>query len=321
MLTINEEEARLYLTPGPLVEALEQAFRQDYLETVISFRRIHLDLPSGITFLAMPSYDTTGKRFGIKLASVAEGTTNGDRVQADYVLFDSETREICAIIAANHLTDLRTAAMSAIATKLMSRPNAGTLGIFGTGRQATAHIRLLSEVIDFRTILICGSTHLHSENFVRNLENLGHSSPIVPVDARECAMRSDVICTCTTASQPLFDGSLVRPGTHLNLVGAYRPDTREVDDQTIKRAHVVVETYDGVLAEAGDILIPIANRIITRQHIQADLHEVLSGKKPGRTNASEITLFKSVGHAYEDLIAATLLYEAVRKSASVRRGN
>lgn len=109
------------------------------------------------------------------------------------------------------------------------------------------------------------------------------------------------------ARTPLFDGHLLRSGTHLNLVGAFQPEAREVDDTTIERSRVVVDTYDGALAEAGDLLIPMAKRLITRAHIIADLHELVTGKKRGRTSREEITVFKSVGCALEDLVTAELL--------------
>lgn len=128
-------------------------------------------------------------------------------------------------------------------------------------------------------------------------------------DAQTVAGESDVICTCTTAREPLFDGNWLRPGTHLNLVGAFQPETREVDDTTIKRARVVVDTYEGALSGAGDLLIPIKNGSIERSHIVADLHEIASGKKLGRINPDQITLFKSVGCALEDLVTAHLVYQ------------
>jgi ornithine cyclodeaminase/alanine dehydrogenase-like protein (mu-crystallin family) len=135
-----------------------------------------------------------------------------------------------------------------------------------------------------------------------------HSMKIEAVDAETCARESDVLCTCTTSGVPLFDGWWVRPGTHLNLVGAFQPETREVDDETVKRARVVVDTYDGALAEAGDLLIPLKNGAIHRDHVVADLHEIASGKKQGRTSHEDITLFKSVGCALEDLVTAQLIY-------------
>ena len=130
-------------------------------------------------------------------------------------------------------------------------------------------------------------------------------------NAETVAQESDVICTCTTAPTPVFNGNWLRPGTHLNLVGAFQPETREVDNITVKRARVVVDTYDGALQEAGDLLIPIKNGTIERSHIIADLHEIASGKKAARTSVESITLFKSVGCALEDLVTAQLIYRHV----------
>jgi ornithine cyclodeaminase/alanine dehydrogenase-like protein (mu-crystallin family) len=139
------------------------------------------------------------------------------------------------------------------------------------------------------------------------------------VDAETCARESDVLCACTTSSEPLFDGRWLRPGAHLNLVGAFQPHAREVDDETVRRARVVVDTWEGALAEAGDVLIPMKNGVIDRGHILADLHEVASAKKKVRTSAADITLFKSVGCALEDLVTAKLIFhhrgtESRRKS-------
>ena len=133
---------------------------------------------------------------------------------------------------------------------------------------------------------------------------------ITATDPRTCAAESDVLCTCTSHSAPLFDGHDLRPGTHLNLVGAFRPQTREVDSYTIQRARVVVDTYGAALSEVGELLIPLQEGAITRSHVAADLHELVSGAKQGRRSPEEITVFKSVGCALEDLVAAELLLAA-----------
>jgi ornithine cyclodeaminase len=130
------------------------------------------------------------------------------------------------------------------------------------------------------------------------------------VYSRACAAESDVLCTCTTSHKPLFDGHLLRPGTHLNLVGAFQPHTREVDDITIQRSRVIVDTYEGALAEAGDLLLPLKAGIIVRSHILADLHQLVSQKPVIRRGPDDITLFKSVGCALEDLVAAELVASA-----------
>jgi ornithine cyclodeaminase/alanine dehydrogenase-like protein (mu-crystallin family) len=158
----------------------------------------------------------------------------------------------------------------------------------------------------FERVLVCGTDSAQAGEFAKKMSEKVRL-PVESADARTCAGQSDVLCTCTTSQVPLFDGKVLRSGTHLNLVGAFQPHAREVDSRTVQRAHVIVDTYDSALAEAGDLLIPIKEGIISRHHIAADLNELLTGKKPGRTSPSEITLFKSVGCALEDLATAELL--------------
>jgi len=223
---------------------------------------------------------------------------------------------LLAHMEANYLTDLRTAAASAVATDLLARPDVKTLGIFGSGRQAVAHLAVLPQVRKFDRYLVCGSSNpdfsknnlpgaqVFCEKMVRDF-NL----TVELVDARTCAAESDVICTCTDSPVPVFDGGWLHMGCHLNLIGAFQPETREVDDETVRNARLVVDTYEGALAEAGDLLIPLKKGTIVRDRIVADLHEIASGKKRGRTGRDDITVFKSVGCALEDLVTAKLVYQ------------
>jgi ornithine cyclodeaminase len=133
-------------------------------------------------------------------------------------------------------------------------------------------------------------------------------------DARGCVEQSDVICTCTTSPVPLFQGEWIRPGTHLNLIGAFQPHTREVDSAAVRRARVFVDTQEGAMAGAGEILIPLQNGEIRAEHVVGDLHELVSGNKPGRTARDDITVFKSVGCALEDLVTARLVVQKVQRA-------
>jgi ornithine cyclodeaminase/alanine dehydrogenase-like protein (mu-crystallin family) len=254
----------------------------------------------------MPCYDSALNAAGVKLVSVSS-----KGVQAVYELINPATGIPAARMEANYLTDLRTAATSAVATDLLARKDVKTLGIFGSGRQAAIHFAVLPRVRRFERFLVCGSGRSDLNTFCKTMK-AEHGIQIEPVRAEICARESDVICTCTTAGEPLFDGRWLRPGTHLNLVGAFQPHTREVDHETVRRAHVVVDTYEGALAEAGDLLIPIKDGTINRDHIIADLHEIASGKNIGRASRDDITLFKSVGCALEDLVTARLVYQGVK---------
>jgi ornithine cyclodeaminase/alanine dehydrogenase-like protein (mu-crystallin family) len=318
---LTEADVRSLLDPSQLIAALESAFRDRYPSVSLP-QRTHAELAHGI-FLAMSCYDGAAGTLGMKLVLVrdrVQGHTPGDntanapltegRVQATYLLLDPETAQPRLSIAANYLTDLRTAATSALATKFLARPDASTLGIFGTGRLARTHLVVLPLVRNFQRVLICGRNPSRSAEFAKRVSSEVQGIEIAPVDARACATEADVLCACTSSSAPLFDGRDLRPGTHLNLVGAFRPQNREADTRTVQRSRVVVETYGSALSEVGELLIPLQEGAITRDHIAADLHELVSGSKQGRRSPEEITLFKSVGCALEDLIAAELLLAA-----------
>jgi alanine dehydrogenase len=258
-------------------------------------------------FLIMPCYDLVGHALGMKLVVVQANPVRAeDRIQATYLLLDPETGRPRLLLSAKYLTDLRTAATSAVATKFLAREDARVLGVFGTGRQARAHLKVMSLVRRFERVLVCGKDSGQTREFAKEISAKLRLA-IDATDARTCAAEADVICACTTSPTPLFDGKLLRPGAHLNLVGTFQPHAREVDSATIQRARVVVDTYDGALAEAGDLLIPMRDGLIGRDHIVSDLHELVSGKKAGRTSPADITLFKSVGCALEDLVAAEML--------------
>ena len=302
---LSEPEVRHRLRPADVIEALESAFR-DRLPAVTIAPRLHLPLAHGV-LLIMSCYDPSRPALGVKFATVhSHPAPLQDRVHATYLLLDPETTEPRLSIAANYLTALRTAATSALATKYLARENASTLGVFGTGALARTHLAVLPLVRRFQRILVCGREAQPTADFATKM-SAELDRPILAADPRTLAAESDVLCTCTTSPTPLFDGRDLRSGTHLNLVGAFRPQTREADTLTIRRARVVVDTYSAARAEAGDLLIPIQEGAISTDHIVADLHELLSGKKQGRLSPEDITIFKSVGCALEDLVTAELL--------------
>lgn len=300
MRLFSEDQVRSAIRVDDVIAAIREAFVRGFA-TVHMPARTMLNMDNAI-LLVMPCYDSALHAAGVKLVSVSAKAG----VQAVYELLDPQTGIAIARMEANYLTDVRTAATSAVATDLLARNNAETLGIFGSGRLAAAHLAAIPRVRKFERFLVCGSGRSNLAAFCAKMKN-ELSINVEAANAETVARESDVICTCTTAHEPLFDGNWLRPGSHLNLVGAFQPETREVDDVTVKRARVVVDTYDGALQEAGDLLIPFKNGTIDRAHIIADLHEIASGKKPAHKNAESITLFKSVGCAVEDLVTAQLI--------------
>ena len=308
MHLLTEVEVHRLLDPRALIPAIEEAFRSRYPSALIP-TRTQMKLADGI-FLIMPCHDRIDHGLGMKLVKFSENPRNPDnRLQATYILLDADTGAAKLVIPANYLTDMRTAATSAVATRLLARDDARVLGIFGTGREARAHLHVLRHVRNFERALVCGRDTARSRHFAEQMEHeLGMK--VEAVYSRTCANESDVLCTCTTATTPLFDGKMLRKGAHINAIGSFRPATREVDDYTVRHSRIVVDTYDGCLAEAGDLLIPLKAGVIRRENLIADLHELTAGKKNVRTGPNDITLFKSVGNALEDLVAAELLENA-----------
>lgn len=304
---LAEEEVHRRLDPARLIEAIEAAFLKRFPSVTIA-PRMRLATTDGV-LLIMPCYDASSSSLGIKLVTVCDDQTvemGEARIQATYLLLDPRTGAPRLTIAANYLTALRTAATSALATRYLAQQNTITLGIFGTGFLARSHLRVMPLVRNFQRILVCGREAGRSADFAAEMSAELHRS-VLAADARTLAAESDVICACTTSSSPLFDGRHLRPGTHLNLAGAFQPDTREADTFTMRRAIIVVDTYEGARSEAGDILIPMQEGAISSSDIVSDLHELVSGKKQGRRSPEDIMIFKSVGCALEDLVAAELL--------------
>ena len=301
----SEGDVRRRLDPVQVIDAIETAFRDRFAAVTIA-PRSHIPTAAGV-LLVMSCYDPSRPSLGIKLVTVRSHCAPGqDRVHATYLLLDTETGEPRLSIAANYLTALRTAATSAVATKYLARENASTLGIFGTGHLARTHLAVLPLVRNFRRILICGREAQRTAEFVSHI-SAELRIPILAADPRTLAAEADVLCTCTTSPTPLFDGRDLRPGTHLNLVSAFQPDTREADAPTLQRARVIVDTYEAARSEAGDILLPVREGAIPSDHVAADLCDLLRGCKQGRLSAEDITVFKSVGCALEDLATAELL--------------
>ncbi len=306
-LVIDPAELARLLPISDAIDALDRAFHGSL---PIAPQRARIALPAG-ELLLMPSVGASS--FGVKLVTVA-----GDQpsralpvVQAAYVLFDSPGLSPVAVIDGTALTTLRTAAVSALATRYLARPESRSLAIVGAGVQGNGHLEAMMAVRPIEVVWVVSRSTAPSEELVQRAGALGlHAAVAGP----EAVRQADIICTCTTSSEPVFDGSLVSPGTHINAVGSYRPDQRELDDEVVRRGHLVVETREAALTEAGDLLIPIASGVIEPSDIVADLAEVVRGS-PVRRHDQDVTVFKSVGVAFEDLVVANAVYE--RASASL----
>jgi ornithine cyclodeaminase len=257
--------------------------------------------------LLMPAFGEAG--VGVKIVTLSPA--NPDRglpfIQASYVLFDAGTQSPEAVLDGAALTALRTAAVSGLATRHAARDEASRLVVFGAGVQARAHLEAMCAVRPVTELVVVSRSRPAAEALVRGGLQQG-------LDARlgepGSVADTDLICTCTTSEQPLFDGSLLRPGAHVNAVGSHRPDARELDTETIRRGRVVVETRAIAIAEAGELAIPIAEGAIDAGHVVADLAETVRGTEV-RRSPEDVTVFKSVGMAFEDLAVARAIVDTV----------
>jgi ornithine cyclodeaminase/alanine dehydrogenase len=232
-------------------------------------------------------------------------------IPALYVLLDYETGMPVAVMDAGLITGLRTAAASAVATKYLAREDAKTLGILGTGVQGLYHALAIPAVRAIERIIVMGSSSEKSRAFAESLAGKV-SAEVVPASSIEDVAAADVVVTGTTQTSPLFSGGLLKPGAHVNNVGSHSMTAREMDTEAVVRSTVVVDSYDAAWAESGDIMIPIEEGAITRDHVVAELGEVVLSKKSGRTSADEVTLFKSNGLAFQDAVTAALALERAK---------
>jgi ornithine cyclodeaminase/alanine dehydrogenase-like protein (mu-crystallin family) len=303
---------RLPLVTGPeLSELLPMKAAIDAMESVFASHdkpeaplRSRIETGSG-DLLLMPAFGEYGA--GVKLVTVAPANPQHGLpvLHALYALFAPGTLEPLALFDGSALTAVRTAAVSGLATRYLSRPDPRTLAIFGAGVQAWAHLVAMHTERPIERTWVVSRTEDRARSFVTRAADGGISAELGVSDV---VAEADLICTCTTSTEPLFDGALLKPGVHVNAIGAYRPTDRELDTETMRRARIVVETREVALAEAGDLVIPIQEGAISEADLVADLGEVVGGKEV-RTGPGVITVFKSVGVAFEDLALARAAYE------------
>lgn len=272
---------------------------------------------SDATLLLMPAWTQgEGGRVGVKVVTVYPD--NGQRglpaIFGQYLLLDGHTGQPLALLDGTMLTKRRTACASGLASRYLSRADAVTLAMIGTGALAPQLIRVHAKVRPIRRVTIWGRRTERAEALARELSAslpglLGRPIEVRATGDRKEAVSSADIVSCATLSQtPLVEGAWLQEGQHIDLVGAYTPQMRESDDEAVRRARIFVDTRGGAMKEGGDIVQPITNRIIAEKDIVADLYELARGQRQGRASddRSSITLFKSVGAALEDLAAAEL---------------
>lgn len=283
-------------------------------EVIQPLRQVVIAPGEGMRALAlMPA--VVGDAMGAKVFSVFSGNagTPLETHQGVLLLFDHADGRLLAIIDAATVTEIRTAAASAAATDILARPDAGILAVLGSGTQARAHVEAMREVRSIAEVRIWSRSDAHARHFADWVGRQGLKAKLFPT-AHDAVIGADLICTVTGARAPILDAADVAPGAHVNAVGASVPSYRELTSALVKRGRLFVDSRQSALAEADDVRVPIGDHTILPGHILGEIGEVLAGDVPGRASADDVTLFKSLGLAVEDVATAAYLHDAARAS-------
>lgn len=316
ILALSREEIAKTLEMPAVIDAVEQAHAALSTGGAVQAERSTVEVPGCTTLLVPMTAAIAARSAGIKL--LTDTPANLERglpvQQSTILLVDPETGTCEAILDGPALTLFRTAAASAVATKHLARSTARTVGLVGAGAQARAHLDALACVMTVERVVVWSRTRARVEAFVGYAKD--RVREIVVAEGPEQVVReADVVCTLTPSREPIVRGEWFAPGLHVNAVGAPpRPDHREIDSAGIARSRVVVDSYDVVRRESGDVLVPLAEGLITAEHFGTELGDVVAGVRPGRRTDDEITLFDSVGLGLQDMAAARLAVDAARRT-------
>ena len=294
-----------------MAEALAALSRGDAVLPLRSM--VWLPDRSGLLGL-MPGHLGAPAALGLKVVSFFPGNhgTARDSHQGAVLLFDTGTGELLAVIDASSITAIRTAAVSGLATRLLAKEDAGDLAILGSGVQAGAHLEAMRSVRKLRRVRVASKTLENARSLARRLSDRFDLS-IEPVEtAKDAVLGADIVCTTTSSREPVLLGQWLEPGTHVNAVGACFAATRELDTPAVVRSRLFVDRRESALHESGDFLIPKQEGAIGEDHILGEIGDLVLGRVPGRRSPDEITLFKSLGIAVEDLAAAHLIHARAR---------
>ncbi|ODS54060.1 MAG: ornithine cyclodeaminase [Agrobacterium sp. SCN 61-19] len=315
MLILDQNQTSHCLEWSALIGALDTMFQGDCVMPVRHHHKVDVPGESDATLLLMPAWQP-GHYIGVKLVSVFPDNhlRSLPAIHGSYLLSSGRTGELLAVIDGGELTARRTAAASALAARHLAREDASRLLVVGTGRLSVNLVEAHSRVRPIQAVSVWGRDRKKAERAADEARALGFAVEVAD-DLESAARQADIISCATLSRAPLIRGEWLKPGSHLDLIGAFTKDMRESDDEAVRRARVFVDTRAGAFAEAGDILQAIASGAIAKDHVQGELAELVKGHG-GRRSAEDITLFKSVGAALEDLAGAILAYETASQDSA-----
>ena len=316
MILLNRKDMKNIFSMEEAVQACKTAFRTFSAgESVIPLRtNISVPKHEGLT-LFMPGYVEAMDAAGIKIVSVyPKNSEKGlPSVPATMVLMDSATGEVCCILDGTYLTQLRTGAAAGAATDILARSDAKIGALIGTGGQALSQLEAMLTVRELKEVRIYSRNKSKAKKFIDLAKEelvMAKTQLIAVSTSDEAIIEADIITTVTTSKKPVFDGKKVKQGAHINGVGSFMPDMQELDEEIINRADkIFFDSFDAVMAEAGDFIIPLEKSNINKEKINGELGQILEGKLKGRESENEITLFKTVGIAVQDIVTANEIYQ------------
>lgn len=312
VLIINQTEVQQLLPIDQCIAAMEDTLTALAHGKAMNPLRQVLHLPDNRGLLGiMPGYVESLNSFGLKVVSVFHNNkgTEHDSHQGAVLVFDADHGSLKAIVDGSSITAIRTAAVSGVATKLLARRDAVNLAILGSGVQAHAHVNAMLVARPIKHVRVWSPNSDHAAAFAQSISQKRVLKVTSTTSAGDAVKGVDIVCTTTSAREPVLMGEWLGPGVHINAVGSSIPLARELDTEAVAKSRLFVDRLESALNEAGDYLIPRNEGIIGDRHIQGEIGEILSGQIVGRRTDDEITLFKSLGLAVEDIASAHLVYE------------
>ncbi len=307
---LSAKQIRTAISMKEIIEAMELAFVELSTGTPEMPIRAQISItePKG-TALFMPSYMKPSEMIGIKTVTLFEDNRNNNLpyIQGMVSLFDGKNGTPRAILDGITITSLRTGGASGLATSLLSRQDSNICAIFGAGVQSRTQLEAVCAVRDIKKVFVYDALPTAAETFAREMSEALGLKIVVAKSSQEAVQDADIICCATIAETPVFDDQDLPAGVHINAVGSYKPHVQEVPEEMVLRSRLYVDHRESALEETGDLIIPIKKGVFTEEHIVAEIGEVAANKAPGRISDSDITFFKTVGVAVQDLAAASII--------------
>jgi ornithine cyclodeaminase/alanine dehydrogenase-like protein (mu-crystallin family) len=316
VLIINQAEVHQLLPIDECMEAMVEALTALSHGKAINPLRQSLHLPDKPGLLGiMPGYLEDLNAVGLKVISIFHNNkgTEHDSHQGAVLVFEADHGSLMAVVDASAITAIRTAAVSGVATRLLAREDAGELAILGSGVQAHAHVNAMLAARNIERVRVWSPNPDHVKAFARNISKQQNVEVTPTNNALDAVKGADIVCTTTSAREPVLMGKWLGPGVHINAVGSSVRLARELDTEAVAKSRLFVDRRESAVNEAGDYLIPKKEGMIGDHHIQGEIGEILTGQIAGRQTEQEITLFKSLGLAVEDIASAHLVYQKALK--------